>query len=99
MMITTHHFQKRGHRVVFYHDSPTLLSPLFPGISFVQYPSVSAFEEVFDAYDWVVVENDNSERAWALIRLRQSQKLSHITFLFPTPCKKAAEPYDYLFNH
>lgn len=98
MMILAHHFQKKGHVLTFYHPSHHLLKDLFPTILFAHYPPIADFEKVFSHYDLVLMQNDNSEKAWALITLRKEQKLPNITFLFPRPCPKAYEDSDYLFN-
>ena len=98
MMIVAHHFQKKEHLVTFYHNQPDLIKPLFPTMSFTTYPSINTFEEVFKMYDLVVIENDHSEKAWTLLRLRMQHKLANVTFLFPKPCKGLYEPRDYVFN-
>lgn len=98
MMILSYHFQKKEHSVTFYHNQIDLIKPLFPNTSFAPYPSLSNFEEIFRDYDLVIIENDHSERAWTLIRLREQKKLNNVTFLFPKPCKKISEPRDYIFN-
>ena len=86
------------HSVTLFHDSFEILSPLFKEVSYKKYPSLGQFYETFSNYDLVLVENDNSEKAWTLIRLRQSKKLLNLIMLFPTKCPKAFEVGDITFN-
>lgn len=93
MMIVAHHLKKcRMHPTVF-HDSAEILTPLFEEHSFMQHCSLEALED----FDTVIVENDNSKRAWDLFRLRDQGKMEHVRFLFPTPSPNFKEG-DFLFN-
>lgn len=98
MMIIAKNFSKRGHDITMFHEASHVLSPLFEGVSFKNYPAISSFEKEFSQFDLVLVENDHSEKAWTLIELRKNNRLSNITFLFPTPCKKAEDKRDFTFD-
>ncbi|PCI92637.1 hypothetical protein COB11_06925 [Candidatus Aerophobetes bacterium] len=98
MMIIATNFSKRGHTVTLFHDDFSVLSPLFPKTIHKKYPDIKDFYKTFKDYDLLLVENDNSDKAWELIRLRNEEKLDNVTFLFPTPCKKAETKRDYTFN-
>lgn len=99
MMIPAYHLMQQGYLVTVYHDQPDLLQPLFPQAFFSVYPKTSDFEKSFQRYELLLVENDHSERAWTLSRLRDAHKLPSLTFLFPTASKHSYTSQDYLFNN
>lgn len=99
MMIPAYHFMQQGHFVTFYHDQGEFIQPLFPKTTIFPYPHLSLFPHYFKHYDLILVENDHSERAWTLLRLRDQKQLNQITFLFPTRSKHPIAPRDYLFDH
>lgn len=88
MMIAHHQLQQARYETTLYHEKADLLIPLFPNRK-ICFP-----EESLDA-DLILVLNDNSKRAWELLRNRR--KYPALRFLFPTPCK-AMQPQDYLFD-
>ena len=73
MMIAACQLQKRNYAVTFYHMETTELPRLFSGTTFKPYPKLDDYEKVFAPYDLVIVENDNSERAWKLFALREEK--------------------------
>ncbi|MCP5506088.1 MAG: hypothetical protein H7A38_04325 [Chlamydiales bacterium] len=97
MMIGAHHLKRAGYSPTIYHDAAKDLSLLFEGDHFLPHVPLETLEEELMKYDRVLVENDNSERAWHLFKLREQGKLSHVTFFFPTPSKKFQEG-DILFD-
>lgn len=98
VMIVAHHFQKKGHKVTFYYNQIDFIKPLFPEISFANYPTLEDFEDVFKKYDLIIIQNDHSERAWKLFKLRKEKRLSNLTVLFPKPYKDLHEARDFVFN-
>ncbi len=97
MMIAAHHLKLGGYNPTIFHDSAKDLSLLFESHNFCPHPPLEVLEERLQGFDRVLIENDNSERAWHLFRLRDQGKLSNLTFFFPTPCKKMGKG-DFLFN-
>ena len=88
MMIAHHQLKIAGYDVTLYHEKAALLCPLFP-------ESKIALPGEIPPSDLLIVLNDNSKRAWDLIRNRK--KTPELRFLFPTPCK-AMQPEDFLFS-
>ncbi|MCB1084908.1 MAG: glycosyltransferase family 9 protein [Chlamydiia bacterium] len=97
MMIAAHHLAKAGYTPTIYHEQPEALAPLFPSHSFSSYPPLEKLEETLAPFEKVIVENDHGERAWHLAAARDANKLSQITFLFPTESKLFRKG-DLLFN-
>lgn len=97
MMIAAHHLKLGGYSSTVFHDSAKDLSLLFESHNFCPHLPLEALEERLQNFDRVLIENDNSERAWYLFNLREQRKLSNLTFFFPTPSKKMGEE-DFLFN-
>lgn len=95
MMVAAHHLRKGGYAPTIFHDHHKELSLLFEGYPFAPYPD--NLEETLRNFDRVIVENDNSKRAWDLFALRDAKKLTNLTFFFPTPCRKMVEG-DVLFD-
>ena len=85
MMITANQLKKAGKQVTVYHDLHETLKPLFPEHTIVPYPE--NLLEHFTKYDQVIVENDNSAKAWELMRNRDL--LGNLTFFYPTPSSQA----------
>lgn len=98
MMIAAHNLQKAGYKITFYHKDPKTLQVLFPHISCVSYPSLDLFESTFQNYDAILLENDNSEKAWKLIRLRHDGALNNLFCFFPKPNEKITTDQDYTFD-
>ena len=55
------------------------------------------FSKTLKPFDLVLVENDNSKRAWDLFKLRGNKCLNNLIFLFPTKSIKLTEK-DFLFE-
>lgn len=98
MMILASALRKNGAHVDVYHSKSNVLKKLFPSVNWKDFPSKNAFEKTFSSYDSVYIENDNSDKAWHLIGLRQQRKLTNLHFVFPTPCPKAFSKQDYTFD-
>lgn len=97
MMIAAHHLKKAGYVPTIFHDNAKVLSSLFENYKFLPHLPLKWMEKELEVFDSVIVENDNSKRAWHLFDLRDQGKLSHMTVFFPTPSKKKIKG-DYLFN-
>lgn len=97
MMIAAHHLKKAGYVPKIFHDACKILKPLFQEDDFYPHVPLDDLEKVLEKYEKVLVENDNSERAWHLFRLRDQGKLPHLSFMFPTPSKHMQER-DILFD-
>lgn len=97
MMIGAHHLKLGGYTPKIFHDAAKDLSLLFESHTFTPHVPLENLEEELLKYEQVIIENDNSERAWHLFRLREMGKLKHITFFFPTPSKNM-HPGDFLFD-
>lgn len=93
MMIVAHHLKKCGLNPTVFHDGAKDLSLLFEKHTFKRHVPL----EELESYDTVIVENDNSKRAWDLFRLRDQGKMGHVRFIFPTPSKNFKEG-DFLFD-
>ncbi len=93
MMIVACHLKKRGCNPTVFHDSAKELSLLFKEHTFKRHAPLEELEN----YDTVIVENDNSKRAWDLFRLRDQGRMGQLRFIFPTPstCFKQG---DFLFD-
>jgi hypothetical protein len=97
MMIGAHHLKQAGFSPTIYHDQATILSPLFQGETFAPHVPLEDLEKTLKQYQHVLVENDNSARAWHLFELRKKGRVNNLTFFFPTPSKNHAEG-DVLFH-
>ena len=98
MMVLHHQLEKIGHQVSFFHPQHQALASLFPHACLDPYPSLNDFEKVFSLYDRVILQNDHSERAWHLFKLRQSNQLDNLTVLFVTPYPKEHRNKDFVFR-
>ena len=97
MMIGAHHLKVAGYAPTIFHDAAKELSLLFESHTFIPHVPLEDLEEKLNEYDRVIVENDNSARAWYLFKLREKGKLKHLTFFFPTSSKNMRDG-DFLFN-
>lgn len=97
MMIGAHHLKCAGFAPTIYHDAAKDLSLLFEEDAFLPHVPLETLEKELYQYERVLVENDNSERAWHLFKLRKQGKLNHVTFFFPTPSRNFLEG-DILFD-
>lgn len=93
MMIVAHHLKKLGMHPTIFHDHAETLKGLFENHTFQTHIPI----EELEAFDTVIVENDNSKRAWDLFRLRDQGKMGHVRFIFPTKSSNFKEG-DFLFN-
>jgi len=96
MMIGAHHLKLGGYTPKIFHDAAKDLSLLFESHTFTPHVPLEALEAELQKYERVIVENDNSARAWHLFKLREEGKLKHVIFFFPTPSKNWREG-DFLF--
>ena len=96
MRIACYHFEKAGANVTLYHSNPEVLQPLFPKGHFSPYPQINEFAKTFAKYDLILLENDHSEKAWALMQLRERGLLPQLKVFFPTRNKKMQRSCDYL---
>ena len=87
MMIVAHHLRKCRLNPTVFHDGAENLSLLFEEHTFKSHVPL----EELESYDTVIVENDNSKRAWDLFRLRDQGKMGQVRFIFPTPSKNFKE--------
>jgi len=83
MMIAAHHLKKGGYHVTLFHDAAMELSPLFEGVDFAIHPPLEGLEATLKTFDRVLVENDNSARAWHLFSRREA--LPELSFFFSNP--------------
>lgn len=97
MMIGAHHLKMAGYEPTIFHDSAKDLSLLFEEETFLPHVPLEDLETTLKAFDRVLIENDNSERAWFLFNLRTKGKLNNLTFFFPTPSENMQEG-DVLFD-
>ena len=97
MMIAAHQLKRNGYEVTLFHNEVKELSSLFKGYRYLPYPSNSSLQEVLNPYSIVVIENDNSQRAWQLFALRNKGILSNLVFFFPTKSKNQLKN-DFLFD-
>lgn len=97
MMISACQLRKKKYEVTVYHPHFQDLAPLFPDYTFHPYPEIADFQNTFNRYDLLILENDNSERAWTLFRLRDEGKMRNLRCFFPTPCI-AYKQGDIVFN-
>lgn len=95
MMIAAHHLKKSGHLVTVFHDSADVLSLLFEGVTILPHPPLNSLTAQLKEFDRILVENDNSVRAWHLFDQRTA--LPGLSFFFPTPSSQIG-PSDYLFD-
>jgi heptosyltransferase-3 len=93
MMIVAHHLKKLGFNPTVFHDGAEDLALLFEEHTFERHVPI----EELESYDAVIVENDNSKRAWDLFRLRDQGKMGQVRFIFPTPSKNFKKG-DFLFD-
>ncbi|NGX51504.1 MAG: hypothetical protein K1060chlam2_01371, partial [Chlamydiae bacterium] len=82
MMIAAHHLKECGYLVTLFHDAKEELSPLFEGVNFALHPPIETLERTLKDFDRILVENDNSARAWHLFGVRKT--LPQLSFFFPT---------------
>lgn len=82
MMIGAHHLKCAGFVPTIYHDKAHILSPLFEKALFLPHAALEELEETLKKYDHVLIENDNSARAWRLFELRKKETKT-FTFFFP----------------
>lgn len=97
MMIGAHHLKLAGYTPTIFHDAAKDLSLLFESDTFIPHVPLEDLESILNQYDQVIVENDNSERAWHLFRLRKKGKLKHVKIFFPTDSENIKEG-DFLFD-
>jgi len=95
MMIAAQHLKKSGYHVTLFHDATRELSLFFEGVDITFHPPLETLEATLMGFDRVLVENDNSSRAWHLFEIRE--RLPQVSFFFPTPSSQIREG-DYLFN-
>ncbi|MEX0961910.1 MAG: glycosyltransferase family 9 protein [Simkaniaceae bacterium] len=89
MMIAYHNLEQRGFEPTFFHEKAEALSFLFP-LRRIKKPS-----SCYAGFDFILIENDNSKRAWDLFRIRENLPSMHV--FFPSPCR-AKKEQDFLFN-
>lgn len=97
MMIVAHQLKRAGYTPTIYHNHVNELSLLFEDVTILPHPPLESLKKTLNPFDRVIIENDNSERAWHLFKLRDQKKLDNLSFFFPTPCRKY-ETGDFLFN-
>ncbi|MDR2540114.1 MAG: hypothetical protein LBC45_06005 [Chlamydiales bacterium] len=97
MMIVAHQFKLSGYKPIVFHSYAKELASLFKDICLLPYPSLDRLEEVLAPFEYVIVENDHSKRAYNLFGLREKKKLNNLIFFFPTASPKLQEG-DVLFD-
>ena len=97
MMIVAHQLKRAGYQSTVFHSYFKELTPLFNDISIHPYPPLKELAFILAPFDRVIIENDHSERAYYLFNLRNTKKLNHLIFFFPTPSPKFQKG-DFLFN-
>jgi len=97
MMIVAHQLKRAGYQPTVFHSHVKELTPLFEGIPILPHPPLKKLEETLAPYDQVIIENDHSERAYHLFALRETKKLNHLIFFFPTASPKFQKG-DFLFD-
>ena len=94
MMIAAHQLAEAGDEVTLFHDGHPLISPLFnTKVTFDIYPT-KAFSP-YCQFDLVILENDNSKRAYQFFDIRQQFKESYVLFHKPSNMQKEG---DFLFD-
>jgi len=92
LMMVAHRALETLGDVTHFHARYDLLAPLFEGAKMAPHPdSIDALT----SFDLIVLENDNSERAWEIMRARD--RFKKLIVLFPTPCKMMRDG-DVLFS-
>ncbi|MDJ0652435.1 MAG: glycosyltransferase family 9 protein [Simkaniaceae bacterium] len=97
MMIGAYHLKLAGYLPTIFHDAAKDLSLLFESDTFISHVPIEDLESILNQYDRVIVENDNSARAWHLFSLQNKGKLKQMTFFFPTHSKNMKKG-DFLFD-
>ena len=97
MMIAASNLKRKGFEVTIFHSKPKLFFPIFESYSFLLFPKLENWKSVLKNYDLVIIQNDHSERAWTLLKLREQYRLAHLIFFFPTYCNKQKKE-DFLFD-
>lgn len=97
MMIVAHQLKQTGVIPTVFHSQSNLLRALFKEVALEPHPSLDELEKTLAPFERVIVENDNSERAWRLFALRDQNRLDNLTIFFPTPSRKLQEG-DFLFE-
>ncbi|MCB1106904.1 MAG: glycosyltransferase family 9 protein [Chlamydiia bacterium] len=93
MMIVARHLKKCGLDPTIFHDHAETLSPLFEGYLFKKHVPLDKLK----TFKTIIVQNDNSKRAWDLFDMRNQGKMDQVRFIFPTPSKNFKEG-DFLCN-
>jgi heptosyltransferase-3 len=98
MMIVACQLKRAGYQPTLFHSAVKELSSLFPDILITSHPPLQDLQKILLSFDHVVMENDHSERAYFLFKLREDEPLlNHLTIFFPTPSKKF-QKRDFLFD-
>jgi heptosyltransferase-3 len=82
MMIASHRLFSKGYHVTTYTDSLLELKTWFPHHQFQKRPSLLALKEVLTPYDLIILQNDNSDRAFAIIDLYKRGKLKNLSVFY-----------------
>lgn len=85
MMIVAHQLKQIGYHLTIFHNRVNELSSLFQDVVFEPHPSFNHVQAILKPFDLVIIENDHSERAYLLSKLRRACKLNNLIFFFPTP--------------
>ncbi len=98
MMTVAYQLKRGGHIPTLFHDKSAIISPLFDDtISIQNHPPLSHLETVLSSFDFIVLENDHSKRAYFLLTLRNEKKIKNLIVLFPKPSSQFRKT-DFLFD-
>ncbi|MCH9630317.1 MAG: hypothetical protein S4CHLAM37_03120 [Chlamydiia bacterium] len=84
MMVASHRLMCQGFQVTTFSKPLQELNQWFENHKFVERPPLDKLEEIFSAFDLVVMQNDNTEFARALISLHKEGKLRALSTFYPT---------------
>lgn len=84
MMVASHRLYSFGYNVDTYSNSLRSLSDWFQGHSIKNKPSFDKLAETFAQYDLVILQNDNSPFAKAIIKLFREKKIKTLSVFYPS---------------
>ncbi len=96
MMIAADSLYSAGYSVTCFHHLADEIKPLFKNIIFKK--PLSPNKQNCSPYDLILIQNDNSKRAFDFFELREKNKELNIVFCFPKSSSKKM-PQDFLFHY
>jgi hypothetical protein len=71
MMVTAHQMSLAGYKIIFFHEQPALIAPLFPHIEIAHYPEIEPLLEIITNSSLTILQNDHGARACTLFEKRE----------------------------